>query len=87
MARNFESFPVTELEERAVKVHFEKLPADNFLERFSGLDKDLRVLAYVQRFLNRCRKASVSPDKQLSNQEIREAERTYIRSWASIVAK
>ncbi|XP_070068060.1 uncharacterized protein [Drosophila takahashii] len=42
------------------------------------LDKALRVLAYVQRFLNRCRKAPVSPDKQLSNREIREAERTYI---------
>ncbi|XP_070075146.1 uncharacterized protein [Drosophila takahashii] len=70
--------PVTELEQRAVKVHFVKLPADDFLDRFSRLDKALRVLAYVQRFLNRCRKAPVSPDKQLSNREIREAERTYI---------
>ncbi|KAH8361240.1 hypothetical protein KR084_006226, partial [Drosophila pseudotakahashii] len=70
--------PVTELEQRAVKVHFVKLPADDVLDRFSRLDKALRVLAYVQRFLNRCRKAPVSPDKQLSNREIREAERTYI---------
>ncbi|XP_044315221.1 uncharacterized protein LOC123037628 [Drosophila rhopaloa] len=70
--------PVTELEQRAVKVHFVKLPADDFLERFSRLDKALRVLAYVQRFLNRCRKAPVSPDRQLSNREIREAEKTYI---------
>ncbi|XP_070068036.1 uncharacterized protein [Drosophila takahashii] len=70
--------PVTELEQRAVKVHFVKLPADDFLDRFSRLDKALRVLAYVQRFLNRCRKAPVSPDNQLSNREIREAERTYI---------
>ncbi|XP_070075760.1 uncharacterized protein [Drosophila takahashii] len=70
--------PVTELEQRAVKVHFVKLPADDFLDRFSRLDKALRVLAYFQRFLNRCRKAPVSPDKQLSNREIREAERTYI---------
>jgi len=30
--------PVTELEQRAVKVHFIKLPADNFLKRFSRLD-------------------------------------------------
>ncbi|XP_044312567.1 uncharacterized protein LOC123037137 [Drosophila rhopaloa] len=70
--------PVTELEQRAVKVHFVNLPADDFLERFSRLDKVLRVLAYVQRFLNRCRKAPVSPDRQLSNREIREAEKTYI---------
>ncbi|XP_044249352.2 uncharacterized protein [Drosophila takahashii] len=49
--------PVTELEQRAVKVHFVKLPADDFLDRFSRLDKALGVLAYVQRFLNRCRKA------------------------------
>ncbi|XP_041675720.1 uncharacterized protein LOC121530548 [Drosophila eugracilis] len=49
--------PVTDLEQRAVKVHFVQLPGDDFLERFSRLDKALRVVAYVQRFLNRCRKA------------------------------
>ncbi|XP_070068059.1 uncharacterized protein [Drosophila takahashii] len=78
MPETSDPHPVTELEQRAVKVHFVKLPADDFLDRFSRLDKALRVLAYVQRFLNRCRKAPVSPDKQLSNREIREAERTYI---------
>ncbi|XP_043862615.1 uncharacterized protein LOC122756587 [Drosophila santomea] len=52
-----DTLPVTELEQRAVKVHFVKAPSIDFLERFSKLDKALRVLVYVQRFLKRCRKA------------------------------
>ncbi|XP_043862279.1 uncharacterized protein LOC122756521 [Drosophila santomea] len=56
-----DTLPVTELEQRAVKVHFVKAPSIDFLERFSKLDKALRVLVYVQRFLKRCRKGFGDP--------------------------
>ncbi|XP_044778557.1 uncharacterized protein LOC123327126 [Drosophila simulans] len=71
-----DTLPVTELEQRAVKVHFVKAPSIDFLERFSKLDKALRVLVYVQRFLKRCRKGSFLPSSRPTSEEIREAERT-----------
>ncbi|XP_044778298.1 uncharacterized protein LOC120284346 [Drosophila simulans] len=71
-----DTLPVTELEQRAVKVHFVKGPSIDFLERFSKLDKALRVLVYVQRFLKRCRKGSFLPSSRPTSEEIREAERT-----------
>ncbi|XP_043862253.1 uncharacterized protein LOC122756499 [Drosophila santomea] len=71
-----DTLPVTELEQRAVKVHFVKAPSIDFLERFSKLDKSLRVLVYVQRFLKRCRKGSFLPNSRPTSEEIREAERT-----------
>ncbi|XP_043862533.1 uncharacterized protein LOC122756543 [Drosophila santomea] len=71
-----DTLPVTELEQRAVKVHFVKAPSIDFLERFSKLDKALRVLVYVQRFLKRCRKGSFLPNSRPTSEEIREAERT-----------
>jgi len=40
----------------AVKVNFAKVPSEDFLERFSKFDQALRVLAYVLRFIQRCRK-------------------------------
>jgi len=71
-----DTLPVTELEQRAVKVHFVKGPSIDFLERFSKLDKALRVLVYVQRFFKRCRKGSFLPSSRPTSEEIREAERT-----------
>ncbi|XP_070141653.1 uncharacterized protein [Drosophila kikkawai] len=68
----------TELEQRAVKVHFSKNPSEEYLERFSKLDKALRVLTYVLRFLKRCRKSSISPTSRPTSDEIREAERVLI---------
>ncbi|XP_070141661.1 uncharacterized protein [Drosophila kikkawai] len=68
----------TELEQRAVKVHFSKTPSEEYLERFSKLDKALRVLTYVLRFLKRCRKSSISPTSRPTSDEIREAERVFI---------
>ncbi|XP_041633313.1 uncharacterized protein [Drosophila kikkawai] len=68
----------TELEQRAVKVHFSKTPSEEYLERFSKLDKALRVLTYVLRFLKRCRKSSISPTPRPTSDEIREAERVLI---------
>ncbi|XP_041675372.1 uncharacterized protein LOC121530409 [Drosophila eugracilis] len=70
--------PNTELEQRAVKVHFSQVPSDEFLERFSKLDKALRVLAYVRRFLSRCRKGAISSTSRPTREEIREAEQTLI---------
>jgi len=52
--------PVTDIEQRALKVNFSKAPAEDFLERFSKLDKALRVLAYGYGSFNaaaRCRGA------------------------------
>ncbi|XP_044778770.1 uncharacterized protein LOC120285216 [Drosophila simulans] len=71
-----DTLPVIELDQRAVKVHFVKAPSIDFLERFSKLDKALRVLVYVQRFLKRCRKGSFLPSSRPTSEEIREAERT-----------
>nr|XP_041630532.1 uncharacterized protein LOC121501962 [Drosophila kikkawai] len=68
----------TELEQRAVKVHFSQTPSEEYLERFSKLDKALRVLTYVLRFLKRCRKSSISPAPRPTSDEIREAERVLI---------
>ncbi|XP_070144167.1 uncharacterized protein [Drosophila kikkawai] len=68
----------TELEQRAVKVHFSKTPSEEYLERFSKLDKALRVLTYILRFLKRCRKSSISPTPRPTSDEIREAERVLI---------
>jgi len=53
-----------------VKVNFAKAPSEDFLEWFSKLDKALRVLAYVLRFIQRCRK--------MPKEEVREAKRALI---------
>ncbi|XP_052855110.1 uncharacterized protein LOC128263878 [Drosophila gunungcola] len=70
--------PVTDLEQRAVKVNFAKALSDDFLERFSKLDKALRVLAYVLRFTQRCRKMPRGPADRPTKEEVREAERALI---------
>ncbi|KAH8241576.1 hypothetical protein KR032_009694 [Drosophila birchii] len=70
--------PNTEFEQRAVKVHFSQVPSDEFLERFSKLDKALRVLAYVRRFLSRCRKDAIPSTSRPTNEEIRETGRALI---------
>ncbi|XP_070142300.1 uncharacterized protein [Drosophila kikkawai] len=66
--------PVTDLEKRAVKVHVAKVPPEDILERFSTLDKALRVLAYVHRFIQRSRKLLSSVEDHLTASEIVSAE-------------
>ncbi|XP_041449408.1 uncharacterized protein LOC121404212 [Drosophila obscura] len=70
--------PVIDLEQRAVKVHFTTSPPEDFLERFSTLEKALRVRAYVLRFLQRCRKLPYAQEIHPTSGEINEAERTLI---------
>ncbi|XP_070854169.1 uncharacterized protein [Drosophila suzukii] len=70
--------PVTDIEQRAVKVNFAKAPAEDFLERFSKLDKALRVLAYVLRFTQRCSKRPRGLADRPTKEEVREAERALI---------
>jgi len=70
--------PVTDLEQRAVKVNFAKAPSEDFLERFSKLDKALRVLAYVLRFIQHCRKMPRGPADRPTKGKVREAERALI---------
>jgi len=42
---------VTEIEKRNVKAHVASMPSEDFLDRFSKLDRALRLLAYVHRFV------------------------------------
>ncbi|KAH8274173.1 hypothetical protein KR026_006209, partial [Drosophila bipectinata] len=69
---------VTELEKRAVKVHVAKAPPEDLLERFSTLDKALRVLAYVNRFIQRARKIRLSFKEHLTANEVTTAERLLV---------
>ncbi|XP_070141605.1 uncharacterized protein [Drosophila kikkawai] len=66
--------PITDLEKRAVKVHVAKVPPEDILERFSTLDKALRVLPYVHRFIQRSRKLLSSVEDHLTASEIVSAE-------------
>jgi len=50
--------PVTKVESHAVKAHVASMPTEDFLDRFSKLDRELRFLAYVHRFVEGCRKQS-----------------------------
>ncbi|KAH8316840.1 hypothetical protein KR059_012940, partial [Drosophila kikkawai] len=68
----------TDLEKRAVKVHVAKVTPEDILERFSTLDKALRVLAYVKRFIQRSRKLMSSVEDHLTDSEIVSAERLLI---------
>ncbi|XP_043063587.1 uncharacterized protein LOC122319852 [Drosophila ficusphila] len=70
--------PVTEIEKRAVKAHVAYIPNEDFLDRFSKLDRALRVLAYVQRFINRCKKQSPLSEIRLEAKELVAAERLMI---------
>ncbi|XP_043065496.1 uncharacterized protein LOC122320916 [Drosophila ficusphila] len=72
--------PVTDIEQRAVKVNFAKAPSEDFLERFSALDKALRVLAYVIRFTQRCRKMPRDAAERPTKEEVQKAERVLIRN-------
>ncbi|XP_043063591.1 uncharacterized protein LOC122319857 [Drosophila ficusphila] len=70
--------PVTEIEKRAVKAHVAYIPNEDFLDRFSKLDRALRVLAYVQRFINRCKNQSPLSEIRLEAKELVAAERLMI---------
>ncbi|XP_070141654.1 uncharacterized protein [Drosophila kikkawai] len=70
--------PVTDLEKRAVRVHVAKAPPEDLLDRFSTLDKALRVFAYVHRFIQRARKLLSPVEDHLSASEIGAAERLLI---------
>nr|XP_041633540.1 uncharacterized protein LOC121503294 [Drosophila kikkawai] len=70
--------PVTDLEKRAVRVHVAKAPPEDLLDRFSTLDKALRVFAYVHRFIQRARKVLSPVEDHLTASEIAAAERLLI---------
>ncbi|XP_043064804.1 uncharacterized protein LOC122320702 [Drosophila ficusphila] len=70
--------PVTEIEKRAVKAHVAYIPNEDFLDRFSKLDRALRVLAYVQRFISRYKKQSPFSDIRLEAKELVASERLMI---------
>ncbi|XP_052854759.1 uncharacterized protein LOC128263703 [Drosophila gunungcola] len=70
--------PATELEKRPLKSHVATIPSEDFLDRFSKFDKALRVLAYVNRFIQRCKKQATPSDKHLLAAEISAAERLLI---------
>jgi len=61
---------VTEIEKRAVKVHVASMPIEDFLDRFSNLDRALRVLAYVYRLVQRCRRQSPLSGVRLKAQDV-----------------
>ncbi|XP_070140460.1 uncharacterized protein [Drosophila kikkawai] len=60
------------------QIPFGPCPEQDMLERFSKLDKALRVFAYVQRFIQRSQKRPIPGELQLSNTEISTAERLLI---------
>jgi len=66
--------PVTEIEKRAVKAHVASMPTEDFLDRFSKLDRILQVLAYVHRFVQRCRRQSLLSGVRLEAQDVAAAE-------------
>ncbi|XP_052855081.1 uncharacterized protein LOC128263847 [Drosophila gunungcola] len=70
--------PATELEKRPLKSHVATIPSEDFLDRFSKFDKALRGLAYVNRFIQRCKKQATPSDKHLLAAEISAAERLLI---------
>ncbi|XP_041452005.1 uncharacterized protein LOC121405395 [Drosophila obscura] len=63
-------FPETDLEKRAVKVLHTSSTSSDILSRFSDLGRALRVLTYVQRFIQRCRGGSVHNSNEVSGAEI-----------------
>ncbi|KAH8245926.1 hypothetical protein KR032_011688, partial [Drosophila birchii] len=69
---------VTEVEKRVVKVYVAKAPAEDILERFSTLDKALRVHAYVYRFIQRARKFQSPFEEHLTANEITSAKRILV---------
>ncbi|XP_070068132.1 uncharacterized protein [Drosophila takahashii] len=71
---------VTEVERRPVKAHVASIPTEDILDRFSKLDRALRVLAYVHRFVQRCKKQSQMSEVRLEAQELVAAERLMVIS-------
>ncbi|XP_070068068.1 uncharacterized protein [Drosophila takahashii] len=71
---------VTEVEKRPVKAHVASIPTEDILDRFSKLDRALRVLAYVHRFVQRCKKQSQKSEVRLEAQELVAAERLMVIS-------
>jgi len=50
------------------------MPTEDFLDRFSKLDRALRVLAYVHQFVQRCRRQSPLYGVRLEAQDVAAAE-------------
>nr|XP_041630542.1 uncharacterized protein LOC121501974 [Drosophila kikkawai] len=73
----YESVSDIDIEKRPIRCHL-ACPEQDMLERFSKLDKALRVFAYVQRFIQRAQKRPIPGELQLSNTEISTAERLLI---------
>ncbi|XP_070144622.1 uncharacterized protein [Drosophila kikkawai] len=67
----YESVSDIDIEKRPIRCHL-ACPEQDMLERFSKLDKALRVFAYVQRFIQRSQKRPTPGELQLSNTEISE---------------
>jgi len=71
---------VTQVEKRAFKAHVASMPTADFLDRFFKLNRALQVLAYDQRFAQRCRKQSLLLTVRLEAQVVSTAERLNIRT-------
>jgi len=67
--------PATEIERGAVKAHVAFMPTEDFLDRISKLDRALRVLAYVHRFIQRCRRQSPLSGIRLEAKDVDATER------------
>ncbi|KAH8266990.1 hypothetical protein KR044_005609, partial [Drosophila immigrans] len=61
-------------EQRVVKCHMAQAPACDLLERFSKFDRALRVVAYIRRFIQRCRQPGTSLPLELSCAELAEVQ-------------
>ncbi|XP_043654518.1 uncharacterized protein LOC122620904 isoform X3 [Drosophila teissieri] len=67
-----------ELERRSVRCHL-ACPAWDLLERFSNFNRMLRVMAFVQRFINRCRCIPTPSSTDLSSKELAHIQLMLIR--------
>jgi len=66
--------PVTDIEKRAVKAHVASMPTEDFLDRFFKLDRAVRVLACVHRFVQRCRRQPPLSGVRIEAQDVAAAE-------------
>ncbi|XP_064540794.1 uncharacterized protein LOC135430171 [Drosophila montana] len=71
--------PDTTIEQRTIKVNLANTaPSFSFLERFSKFDRALRVLAYIYRFVKRCKRLSLPSTIEIDSNEISYAQERLI---------
>jgi hypothetical protein len=76
----------TDEELRPVKCNLTKLPPSSscILERFSELDRALRVMSYAYRFIQRCRKPDLTLSPDVSSSELSKVQDLLIRNTQRI---